>query len=145
MKEDDILRDDFLKELVQKSPLDSPSDDFVSRVMGNIQLGPEPVRVRQPFFLMVRSAWPYVLGSVILLIFLFTSDLPFTDYIPGKGFYTNFILPSFNLYISWIRDLFSHSKYTPIGLIIIGAGGFLFLFDRLLDKKPHSQHHNVLL
>ena len=145
MNNDDFLNDDFLQELIRKSPLDSPSDDFVANVMGRIQPAPGVAPVRKPFFLLVKASWPYVLCSLALILFLLTSDLPFTEYLPGKEFFIKSILPYFADLFSGIKNIFVHSKYATIGLSIVLASGLLFLLDLLLNRKSHVQHHTMIL
>src|ERR1035438_4163393 len=84
MNKEDFLNDDFLRDLIRNTPLDAPSDDFMENVMGAVQLNPRLAPVKQPFYLWVKSAWPYALAGFILVVFLFTSDLPFTNFLPGK-------------------------------------------------------------
>jgi hypothetical protein len=145
MNQEDFLKDDFLKELISKSPLDSPSDDFVETVMGRIQPGLQPEPVKRPFILWLRTAWPYALGAVLLLVFLFSSDIPFTDYIPGKGYFIKTLYPYFVSFFKGFKDLLGYSKYAPIGLMVVVAGSLIFIFDRLLQRRQTLQQHNVLL
>ena len=56
MENDDFMKEDFLHGLIRQSPLDSPSTDFVDRVMANIQEAPEVVIVKKPFFLYLKEA-----------------------------------------------------------------------------------------
>ena len=145
MNNEDFLTDDFFRELIRKSPLDSPSDDFVANVMGRVHPAPEFVPAERPFFLIIRSSWPYVLCSLAVIVFLLTSDLPFTDYLPGKEFFLKTVLPYFSDMFSGIRGLLVHSKYTTIGLSIVIAAGLLFLLDLLINRKSNVQHHTLIL
>ncbi|MCX6249325.1 MAG: hypothetical protein NTX61_01085 [Bacteroidetes bacterium] len=145
MSNEDFLTDDFFQELIRKSPLDSPSDDFVANVMEHIQPAPEIAPVTKPFFMLVKSSWPYILCAFALIIFLLTSDLPFTDYLPGKGFFLKTILPYFSNMFAGIKDMIAQSKYPTIGLMVVVAGGLLFLLDTLLNKKSRVQHHTMIL
>jgi len=145
MNNEDFINDDFLRELIRKSPLESPPDNFVATVMGRIQPAPEMAPVKKPYFMMIKSSWPYVLCSLALIVFLLTSDLPFTGYLPGKEFFLKTVLPYFSDMFSGVKDLFVHSKYTSIGLSIMLAAGLLFLLDTLLVRKSQIQHHTMLL
>lgn len=145
MSKDDFLNDDFLRDLIRKTPLDSPSDGFLETVMGNIQLEPKIALVKQPFFLWVKSAWPYALAGFILLVFLFTSDLPYTNIIPGKDLFTKSLLPYFESIFAGMKNLFVHSKYSTIGLTILFSGGLLVILDQLLNRRTSVQHPTVIL
>src|ERR1039457_4253070 len=116
MNKEDFLNDDFLRDLIRNTPLDAPSDDFMENVMGAVQLNPRLAPVKQPFFLWVKSAWPYALAGFILIVFLFTSDLPFTNILPGKDYFTKSLLPYFESLFAGIKNLFVPSKYPTIGL-----------------------------
>lgn len=145
MNKDDFLNDDFLRDLLRQTPLDSPSDDFLEKVMGNIQLDPRIAPAKQPFFLWVKSAWPYALAGVILIVFLLTSDLPFTNILPGKDLFTKSLLPYFESMFSGMKNLFVHSKYTSVGLTILFSSGLLVLLDQLLNRRTPVQHPTVIL
>jgi hypothetical protein len=145
MNDDNFLNDDFLRDLMNKTPLDSPSDDFLEKVMGNIQLEPNVAPVRQPFFLWVKYAWPYALAGLMLIIFLFTSDLPFTNVLPGKDYFVKNLLPYFGSLIGGMKNLFVHSKYTTIGLSVLFSGGLLVMLDQLLHKRTPVQHRTIML
>jgi hypothetical protein len=145
MKKDDFLTDDFIRDLIRKTPLDSPSDAFLEKIMGNIQLDPRIAPVKQPFFLWVKSAWPYALAGFILIVFLFTSDLPYTNILPGKDLFTKSLLPYFESLFAGIKNLFVHSKYTTIGLTVLFTGGLLVMLDQLLNKRTPVQHRTIML
>jgi hypothetical protein len=145
MDKDDFLKDDFLRDLMRKTPLDSPSDGFLESVMGNIQMKPELAPAKLPFFLWVKSAWPYALAGFILIVFLLTSDLPFTNVIPGKEFFSKGLLPYFDSLFAGIRSFFVHSKYTSVGLTVLFTGGFLVLVDQLLTRRSTAQHRTIML
>jgi hypothetical protein len=145
MNKDDFLTDDFLRDIIRKTPLDSPSDDFLEKVMGNIQMDPRIAPVKQPFFLWVKSAWPYALAGFILIVFFFTSDLPFTNILPGKDYFTKNFLPYFESLFAGIKNLFVHSKYTTIGLTVLFSGGLLVMLDQLFHKRTPVQHTTVIL
>ena len=141
MKENDNIHDDFLKKLIQKTPLDEPSGDFVNKVMASIQPGVEMAPARKPFFLFLKSFWLYAVLSLALIVFLMTSDLPFTQFIPGKGYISQSLLPYFENMFSGFRGLFVRSEFTNIGLMVLAAGALLFLFDHLWSRRSSAQHH----
>ena len=95
MEKEDLLPDDFFKDLFRSQPADTLGDDFTSDVMEQILKSPEMAAVRKPFYLILKSSWPYILLFIVTLIFIMTSDLPFSDYIPGKEYMIKNILPAF--------------------------------------------------
>lgn len=145
MNKDDFLTDDFLGDLIRRTPLESPSDDFLEKVMGNIQMDARFSPVRQPFYLWVKLAWPYALAGFILIVFLFTSDLPFTNILPGKDLFTKSLLPYFESMFAGMKNLFVHSKYTTIGLTVLFSGGLLVILDQLLNRKTPMQRPTIIL
>ena len=75
MEKDEYLKDDFLRELIRRSPLDAPSDDFVDRVMAGIRPAPEISVVKKPFYLYLKAATPYVIVALVIFLIVATSDL----------------------------------------------------------------------
>jgi hypothetical protein len=140
MEKEDFLPDDLLKDLFRKHSWDSPGDDFTENVMEQILHAPEIAPVKKPFYLFLRSSWPYVLLFLVSLVFLITSDLPFTDYIPGKEYFTKNLLPYLGSLFSGFKPLFSSIKTISIPLMIILAGGLLVGFDHFLFRKPTIRH-----
>jgi hypothetical protein len=133
MEKDDFLEDDFLRELIQRSPLDSPSDDFVDRVMANIQMSPEVAVVKKPFYLYLKTAVPYALISLVLFVVIATSDLPIFNWVPGKDYFINSLLPYLGALLVIFKNAFS-SKFVSMGLLISFSAGMLFLIDRLFSR-----------
>jgi hypothetical protein len=139
MEKDELLKDDFLRELVQKSPLESPSDDFVEKIMSQIELQPEPATVKKPFYLWLKS-WSGYIALTLFVIFIFlTSDLSFLNFIPGKKYFSDLILPYINSILLPLKALFNNGKSLTIPLMIMVSSGLLFLFDRLLTRKSVVQ------
>jgi hypothetical protein len=143
MEKEDFLPDDLLKDLFRKHSWDSPGDDFTENVMEQILHAPEIAPVKKPFYLFLRSSWPYVLLFLVSLVFLITSDLPFTDYIPGKEYFTKNLLPYLGSLFSGFKPLFSSIKTISIPLMIILAGGLLVGFDHFLFRKPTVRHQTM--
>jgi hypothetical protein len=134
MEKDDILKDDFLRELIKHSPLDSPSDDFVDRVMANIQLSPETSAVKKPFYLYLKAAVPYTIITLVLFFILATSDLPVFNWLPGKDYFTDNLLPYFSTLFMSFKNAFA-SKYVSWVLLISFSAGVLFTIDRLFSRR----------
>jgi hypothetical protein len=140
MEKEDLLPDDLLKDLFSKQAWESPSDDFTENLMEKIRLAPEIAPAKKPFYLILRSSWPYVVLFLVSVVFLMTSDLPFTEYIPGKGVFTQNLLPYLDSVFSGFKSIFSDSKSISIPLMIIVAGSLLVGLDHFLFRKPNIRH-----
>jgi hypothetical protein len=134
MEKDKFMKDDFLRELIQLSPLDSPSDDFVDRVMANIQLSPEVVVEKKPFYRHLKTAAPYAAITLFLIFVIATSDLPIFNWFPGKEYLTNNLLPYLGTLLLVFRNAFA-SKFVSWGLLISLSAGILFVIDRLFSRR----------
>ena len=141
MESDDFLKDDFLKELFGKQPLDSPSDDFTEKVMAGIRLNPEFSLARKPYYLYLKASWPYVLIALTVIIYLISSDLPYSKFIPGKDYFENILFPYMkNLSVGFI-SLFSFIKSATLPLAILASGLLLFILDRFFFHRHSIQHY----
>lgn len=134
MEKDDLIKDDFLRELIRSSPLDSPSDDFVDRVMANIQASPEASVAAKPFYLYLKSALPYALITLFVLVVIATSDLPVFNWLPGKDFVVDRLVSYFGTFFTVLKNAFA-SKYVAWGLLISFSAGVLFIIDRLFSRQ----------
>jgi len=143
MEKDDLLKDDLLKDLFRNQSWESPGNDFTGNVMEQILLAPEVAPVKKPFYLFLRSSWPYVLLFLISVLFLMTSDLPYTDYIPGKEYFTKNLLPYLGSLFSGFKPLVSNTKTISIPLMIILAGSLLIGVDHFLFRKSNVRHQTT--
>jgi hypothetical protein len=143
MEKEDFLPDDLLKDLFRNQSWESPGDDFTGNVMEQILQAPEAVPVKKTFYLILRSSWPYVLLFLVSVLFLMTSDLPFTDYIPGKEYFTKNLLPYLASLFSGFKPLVSNIKTIMIPLMVILAGSLLVGFDHFLFRKPNVRHQTT--
>jgi hypothetical protein len=137
MEKNEFLEDDFIKELIKKSPLESPSDDFVDRVMAQIQAAPEVVVSEKPFYLYLKSAMPYALTAVLLTVVIATSDLPLFNWLPGRDYLVGTIMTYFGTFFTVLKNAFA-SRYVSWVLLISFSAGFLFLVDRLISRRPSA-------
>jgi hypothetical protein len=140
MEKEEFLPDDFLKGLFRNQPQDSPGDRFVENVMDRILQAPEAAAEKRSLVSYLRSSWIYVLLSLVCIVFLMTSDLPFTGYVPGKEYFTKNLLPYFDSLLAGIRPLFANSKVVSIVIMAIVAGGVLAGLDYFLSRKPFVRH-----
>jgi hypothetical protein len=144
IKPEDQLNDDFLRDLLQATPLESPGESFVSKVMAGIEPLPVLGMAKKPFFMDIRSWWPYALAGAFVILFLFTSDLPYSRFIPGKEFFAHTLIPNFLSMFSGVKSLFAGSKSVSIPLIVIFSAAFLYLIDRFLFRRFTTTHFFVL-
>jgi hypothetical protein len=143
MEKEDFLSDDLLKDLFRNQSWENPGDDFTGNVMEQILQAPEVAPVKKPFYLILLSSWPYILLLLVSVVFLMTSDLPFTDYIPGKEYFTKNLLPYLGSLFSGFKPLVSNIKTISIPLMIILAGSLLVSFDHFLFRKPTIRHQTT--
>lgn len=134
MKEDDFIKDDFLRDLIRRRPLDGPSEDFVERVMSGIQSSPETAVSVKPFYLYMKAAMPFVLLALVLLFVAVTSDLPVFNWLPGKDYFMNSLLPYIGNLLSIFKTAFA-SKYVSWALLISFSAGVLFVIDRIFSRR----------
>jgi len=135
MEKNDLIKEDFLGKLIQNSPLESPSDAFVDDIMSKIRQAPVTIPVRKPFFLFVKNTWIYALLTLAVLIFLLTSDLPFSNVIPGKEYFSSLF--------TLIKSSFGNTKAISIPLMIFMAGGLLLLLDHLFSRRTKIQNSMI--
>jgi hypothetical protein len=143
MEKEDFLPDELLKDLFRNQSWESPGDDFTANVMEQILQAPELVPVKKPFYLILRSSWPYVLLFLVSVVFLMTSDLPLTDYIPGKEYFTKNLLPYLGSIFSGFKPLVLNIKIISIPLMIILAGSLLIGFDHFFFRKANVRHQTT--
>jgi len=136
MKNEEFPADEFLKNMIRKSYFESPSDDFIEKVMAQISEKPVEVAAMLPFYVRFRAAVGIILLTLFVLIVLMTSDIPmFSNIVPAKQYFTNTFLPYFNSVRAPIKSLFGNTKIVSLSLMIAISGGFLILLDRLLFRK----------
>ena len=134
MEKDDFLKDDFLRELIQRSPLDSPSDGFVDRVMANVHLSTEVAAVKKPVYQYFKASIPYTLIILILLVVISSSDLPIFNWFPGKEYFVDNFMHYFGTLPAVLKNSFA-SKFVSWALLISFSVGILFLFDLLFSRR----------
>ena len=135
MEKDDFLKDDdFLRDLIRRSPLDHPSDDFVDRVMANIQISPETETVNKPFYLQAKSIAPYAILAVLVFVVISTSDLPIFNWLPGKEHLVNGLVPYFGTLFALFKSAFS-SKFVSWVFLIGFSAGMLALIDMFFSRR----------
>lgn len=134
MDKDDMVNDDFLALLIRKMPLASPSDEFINKVMAGIEPLPSLVNEKKPYFWWVKSSLPFIgLGTFVLLI-LFSSDIPYLNFINGKEYFFSIFIKAFLPFFALMKTLLS-SKFITYSLLIGVSAGFLFIIDKLFSRR----------
>jgi hypothetical protein len=134
MEKDDFLEDDFLRDLIKRSPLDSPSDSFVDQVMASIKAAPETAEVKRPFYMYLKSAVPYAGVLALAVVVVVTSDLPFFSWLPGKDLVAERFLTYSGSILSLFKGVFA-SKFVIWGVCISLAAGVLHTIDRFFSRR----------
>jgi hypothetical protein len=134
MDMDDMLKDDFLGDLIRKVPLESPSDEFINKVMAGIKPLPAPVIVERPYFLWIRSSFPYVALGAIIIFILFSSDIPYLNFISGKEYFSVLFLKIFHPFWISMKTVVS-SRFITYSLLTGVSAGFLFIIDKLFSRR----------
>jgi hypothetical protein len=133
-KKDDFTDDGFLRDLIRNSPLDSPSEGFVERVMAQIEPSPEVSPAKKPFYLYLKAVVPYVVIAIIVVMIVATSDLPIFNWFPGKKYVTTELLPYLGSLFAVFKTAFA-SKAVSWVLLISFSAGMLYLVDRLVTRR----------
>ena len=138
---DDLLKNDYLAELINQVPLDSPSECFLEKVMAGIEPLPAPLAEKRPYLTWLKWGLSYAaLGSVIVLI-LYTSDIPYLNSILGKGDYSSGMFRDIFMPFVLFLKTFLSSKYVSYALLISVSAGFLFLVDKVFSRKLPAHPH----
>ena len=139
MEKDELLDDRFIRELIRNSPLESPSEDFIGRVMAGIPAQPAAEPVSKPFFLHLKSALPYIGLAAMVLVFVFSSDIPFGKFMPGNDYFSRYFLPFLNSLSGGFKSLFS-SRFVTFAMGIALSAGFLVLVEHLFSRRGSINH-----
>ena len=140
MEREDLVRDELLSKLAGRISLESPSDDFTSKVMAGLVAVPAQVPVRKSFFRLMKSILPWVLLTLFILIFLLSSDIPYLSFVPGKEVFGTHIFPYLRDVFSGLANLFTTSKTLSITLALMASGGLLAGVDWLIRRRSVARH-----
>lgn len=139
----DLLNDDFLRDLVRKSSLESPSDGFVHKVMEQILPQPEIIPAKKPLIGYLKNIFGFGSIAAVLAVFFLTSDIQVLNWVPGKQFFVNSIFPSFDSFLNWLNQLSGNGKGFTIPLMILAASGLFFLIDRFLSYRNSVKNYRA--
>ncbi|MBE0646376.1 MAG: hypothetical protein IH596_01185 [Bacteroidales bacterium] len=143
MKQREEVQDDFLKDLMKKTSLESPSDDFTKNIMGRVETMPVYQPQKKQFFLFIKSALPWIIIVVAFVLFFLFYDLPYGKYLPGGPFLQDVLLPTFSSFFSSFKELAS-SKFYSIALVVLVCGGGLFSLERLVSHRISANRHYLI-
>jgi hypothetical protein len=135
MEEKDLLQDDFLRKMIGKSTLESPSPDFVEKVMGRIHPLEEVAPATKPLFSYIGSSLGIAALIALLTGFLLTSDISLFSWMPGKDYFTNTLLPYLDYLFTLVKSMLGSGKGVPIPVMVVAAAGIFFVVDMLFGKR----------
>jgi len=143
MEKDDFVKDDLIGRLIQKNPLEEPSQGFVDAVMEKILQAPETIPAKRPFFHWIKSAVPYLIICLFLVLIFLTSDLAFFQSFPGSDYWYDTLLPYMQNIFAAMKGALS-SKYVSMALLIGISVVFLFLVERVMSRKGSLRRHTMV-
>jgi hypothetical protein len=135
MEEKDLLQDEFLRKMIGKSSLESPSPDFTEKVMGRIKPIPEAEPAGKPFFSHMGSSLGIVVLVALLAGFFLTSDISLFSWLPGGAYFSNALLPYLDSLFSSMKAMLGSGKGIPIPVMVVAAAGIFFVVDMLIEKR----------
>jgi hypothetical protein len=141
MEKDDLLNDDFLRTLVGKSSIESPSADFTDTVMSRIRTLPETASAKKSFLFYLKSSAGYILLAAMLVGFFVTSDLPVMSWIPGKNYWFGTFTSFFDSLLDSLKSIPGKSGSYSIPVMIILASGLFFVVDKFLTNRNAIRNH----
>ena len=136
MEKRNIIQDDFLKNLIQISEIEKPSENFTNKVMGKIQSEVKTISVADEPLLSKKYWLLIAAGFIAVIIILFVFDLSFiTNLFTGISVEKIEIPTITGNLVNSFRDIFSSIKISSISIVVIAAIASLFLLDKFLKKK----------
>jgi hypothetical protein len=142
MEKDDFIDDTFLRELIHTSPLESPSENFVDNVMALVEPVPVDESTSKPLVSSLKAALPYIGLAAMVILFIFSSDLPFDKYMPASDYISKYLTPFFASMTGGFKTLFA-SRFVTFAMGIALSAGFLVLIEYFLSRR-RSMHHPLV-
>jgi Na+/glutamate symporter len=138
MKSKQLNKDKMLGNLIRKSSLDSPGDDFTSKVMAQVQAGSHVQSiVHQP--LISGKLWlaiGFALASLVVTVFFI--DFSFIgNLFSGVSMEKQQMLSFFSNIFNSITQWFSGVKLSSVSAMVLISIGLLVIIERLL-RKPKT-------
>ena len=109
--------------------------------MDGILAVPETVKAKRPFYMILKSVYPWVLLGILLVVFLLSSDIPYLSFVPGKEFFRDHVVPCFSTLFAGMAGLFSDSKAVSITLAVLASGALLAGVDWIIRRISVNGHH----
>jgi hypothetical protein len=134
MEHDELNRNDQLGSLISQMPLDSPSDDFIDRVMMAVQVKEVELEARKSWWDYLKSAIPYAAIILFIALVYFTSDMSFFKGMTGESVLVNQLFTFFGNSIRILASAFS-TGYVSWGILIGISGGLIYLIDQAFTRK----------
>lgn len=134
MEKEELNMPDPFGELIRQTPLDSPSEDFIDRVMAVVQSENAVVEEKTNLWDYIRAGLPYAALIVFCLFIFLTSDLPGLKNLPGQGLLTGQFMTCCISLVSSLKDIFT-SGYITWGVLIGVAGGVIYFVDQAFSRK----------
>jgi hypothetical protein len=138
MKSKQLNKDKMLGDLIRKSSLDSPGDDFTSKVMAQVQASSQVTSIAyQPLisvklWLVIGFALATLVVTVFFIDFSFIGDL-FSGVSMEQPQMLTFFSNTFNSITQW----FSGVKLSSVTLMVLISIGLLVIIERLL-RRPKT-------
>jgi hypothetical protein len=79
----------------------------------------------------------------VLIGFFWTSDIAVLTWLPGKQFFMNSVLPSFDPLFRWLKSFYGSGSDVSLPVMILVAAGLLFLADKLIVNRFTFRHHSA--
>jgi hypothetical protein len=125
--------DNFLKNLIKKVGIESPSPDFTDNVLNQIQaqqqsaaqLSGRMAGIKNYYFLIAAG-----LAAVIYAVYYFISN----DISLFPGEFDPILIPVFGKILASMEDMFQSIQVSSFTVVIIVAVIGLFIIDRLLRR-----------
>ncbi len=124
--------DNFLKNLIKKANIESPSPNFTDNVMNQIQaqqpvaqLSGKTAGIKNYYFLIAAG-----LAAVIYAVYYFISN----DISLFPGDFDPILIPVFGKILVSMKELFQAIQISSFTVVIIVAVIGLFIIDRLLRR-----------
>ena len=130
MKNEEIYRDNFFKELIQKSDLEKPSVGFTDRIMAGIQL-PET----KPYYLNIQKSTFYLIPALSVIVLTISWFLfPYLKNLLLK-YFDPFLVSFLKGALQNFGGLFQQVQISSTTIAIIISIIGLFAFDILFNKN----------
>lgn len=134
IEHEEFSNNDPLGRLIRQTPLDQPSDDFISKVMSSVLVENEVQEEHKSHWVYIRSGLPYAALILFALFIVFTSDIPAFLNISGEGYFISAILSYIASVTRSLGSAFS-AGYISWGILVGVAGGFIYLIDQAFTRK----------